>query len=363
MLYHIFHYLTNIFTTTSFKIFQYITFRSGGAVLTSFLICLISGPHIINKLSNFKIKQVIRTDGPRIHFKKNDTPTMGGILIFLSVIISTLLWARLDNRFIIWLLIGTAWFVFLGFYDDYLKIKKKNPKGLSKKEKLFGQVFFSVLLATYLNFFPPNSEFTTLVNVPFFKKNFINLHFLYTFLVIIIVVGSSNAVNLTDGLDGLAVGNIIIAAFTLALFAYFAGHSHIANYLKIINVTGAGEISIFLFAVVGSCLGFLWYNSHPAEIFMGDTGSLFLGGILGITSVFIKQEIILAFVGGVFFIEVLSVFIQIFYYKRTKKRIFKMAPIHHHFEMLGIPETKVTIRFWITGIILAIFSFASLKLR
>jgi len=363
MLYHIFSYLSNTFTATSFKIFQYITFRSGGAILTSLLICFITGPYIINKLSNFKIKQVIRIDGPTMHFKKSETPTMGGILIFLSVIISTVLWARLDNRFIIWLLVGTTWLAFLGLYDDYLKIKKKNTKGLSKKGKLLGQTIFSVLLAIYLAFFPQNSEFTTLVNIPFLKNFFINLHCLYIVLVVIIVVGSSNAVNLTDGLDGLAVGNITIAAFTLALFAYFAGHLYISSYLKIINVTGAGEISIFLFAVVGACLGFLWYNSHPAEVFMGDTGSLFLGGVLGITSIFIKQEIILVFVGGVFFIEALSVLIQIFYYKRTKKRVFKMAPIHHHFEMLGISETKVTIRFWITGIILAIFSFASLKLR
>jgi len=363
MLYHIFYHISSAFTLTPFKIFQYITFRSGGAILTSLLICFIAAPYIINKLSTFKIKQIVRTDGPIMHLAKRDTPTMGGILIFLSVIVSTLLWARLDNRFIIWLLIGTLWLGFLGFCDDYLKIKKKNTKGISIKGKLFGQTIFSALLAAYLSFFPPNSEFATLVNVPFVKSFYINFYYLYILLVVIVIVGSSNAVNLTDGLDGLAIGNITIVAFTLALFAYFAGHLRIANYLKIINVSGAGEISVFLFAVVGSCLGFLWYNSHPAEVFMGDTGSLFLGGILGITSVFIKQEAILVLVGGVFVIEALSVLIQIFHYKRTKKRIFKMAPIHHHFEMLGLSETKVTIRFWIVGIILAIFSFASLKLR
>jgi len=331
--------------------------------LTSLLICFTVGPYIINKLSAFKMTQIVRTEGPTAHLTKSNIPTMGGILIFLSVIVSTLLWARLDNRFIIWLLIGTSWLVFLGFYDDYLKIRRKNTKGLSTKGKLLGQTIFSVSLAVYLSFFPPNSEFTTLVNVPFLKNFYINFYFLYILLVVIIIVGNSNAVNLTDGLDGLAVGNVTIAAFTLALFSYFAGHLQIANYLKIVNVSGAGEISVFLFAVVGSCLGFLWYNSHPAEVLMGDTGSLFLGGILGITSVFIKQEIISVLVGGVFVIEALSVLIQVFYYKRTKKRIFKMAPIHHHFEMLGSSETKVTIRFWIIGIILAIFSFASLKLR
>jgi phospho-N-acetylmuramoyl-pentapeptide-transferase len=327
------------------------------------LFCFIIGPYIIKKLANFKIKQIVRTNGPTTHLSKNGTPTMGGLIIILSVITSTFLWAKLDNRFIVWLLIGSVWLGFLGFCDDYLKLNKKNSKGLSVKGKLFGQTIFAAALATYLSFSPSNPEFATLVNVPFFKSFFINFSFLYTIFVIVIIVGSSNAVNLTDGLDGLAIGNITIAAFTLALFAYFAGHFQIANYLKIINVSGSGEISVFLFAVVGAGLGFLWYNSHPAEVFMGDTGSLFLGGVLGITSVFIKQELILALLGGVFIAEALSVLIQVSYYKRTKKRIFKMAPLHHHFEMLGLSETKVTIRFWIAGVILAILSFASLKLR
>ncbi|MDR2351258.1 MAG: phospho-N-acetylmuramoyl-pentapeptide-transferase, partial [Endomicrobium sp.] len=271
--------------------------------------------------------------------------------------------ARLDNRFIIWLLIGSIWFGFLGFCDDFLKLKRRNTKGLSVRRKLLGQTLFAAVLAVYLSFFPQNSEFTTLVNVPYVKNFFINFSFLYMVLVMVIVVGSSNAVNLTDGLDGLAIGNIVIVAFTLALFAYFAGHAKIADYLKIINVSGASEISVFLCAVIGAELGFLWYNAHPAQIFMGDSGSLFLGGILGISSVFIKQEIIFVLLGGVFVAEALSVIIQISHYKRTKKRIFKMAPLHHHFEMLGLSETKVTIRFWIIGIILAILSFASLKLR
>jgi phospho-N-acetylmuramoyl-pentapeptide-transferase len=305
----------------------------------------------------------VRIDGPATHLSKNGTPTMGGLLILLSVITSTLLWARLDNRFILWLLAGTLWLGFLGFYDDYLKLRKRDSNGLSVKGKIFGQTVFSAVLAVYLNFFPSNSKFATLVNVPFIKSFFINFSFFYVLFVVIVVVGSSNAVNLTDGLDGLAVGNIIIVAFSLALFAYFAGHLRIANYLKIINVSGAGEISIFLFAVVGSSLGFLWYNSYPSEIFMGDTGSLFLGGVLGMSSLFIKQELVLVLLGGVFVVEVLSVLVQIFYYKRTGKKLFKMAPFHHHYEILGLPETKVTVRFWIVGIILAILSFASLKLR
>jgi phospho-N-acetylmuramoyl-pentapeptide-transferase len=361
VLYHIFYRLSSIFTP--FNVFQYITFRACGAILTSLLICFVTGPCVIKKFEIFKIKQTARINAPVRHLNKHGTPTMGGLLILFSVITSTFLWARLDNRFILWLLTGTLWLGFLGFCDDYLKLKKRNSNGLSMKGKIFGQAVFSAALAVYLNFFPSNPEFATLVNVPFLKNFFINFSFFYALFVIIVIVGSSNAVNLTDGLDGLAVGNIIIVAFSLALFAYFAGHSQIANYLKIINVSGVGEISIFLFAVVGSGLGFLWYNSHPAEIFMGDTGSLFLGGVLGMSSLFIKQELVLILLGGVFVIEALSVLVQVFYYKKTGKKILKMAPLHHHYEMLGLSETKVTVRFWIAGIILAILSFASLKLR
>ncbi|MDR1523327.1 MAG: phospho-N-acetylmuramoyl-pentapeptide-transferase [Endomicrobium sp.] len=361
MLYHIFYNLSNVFTP--FNLFGYITFRAGGAILTSLLICFIFGPYIIKKLKNFKAKQIVREYGPAQHLSKNGTPTMGGLIIIISVVVATLLWARLDNRFIIWFLCGIIWFGLLGFLDDYLKLKKHSSDGLSAKSKLFGQTVFAAAIAAYLNFSPSNPDYVTLVNIPFFKSLFVNFSFFYIVFVIITLVGSSNAVNLTDGLDGLAIGNIIIVAFTLALFSYFAGHIKIADYLKIIHVSGAGEIAVFLSAIVGSGLGFLWYNSHPAEIFMGDTGSLFLGGILGMTAVFIKQELILVLLGGIFVIEACSVLLQVFYYKKTKKRIFKMAPIHHHFEMLGLSETKVTIRFWIIGIILAILSFASLKLR
>jgi phospho-N-acetylmuramoyl-pentapeptide-transferase len=288
---------------------------------------------------------------------------MGGILILLSVIVSTLLWARLDNRFIICLLVGVVWLGFLGFYDDYLKLKEKNSNGLSTKWKLFAQVIFSAGIAAYLNFFPANPNYVTLVNIPFLKVFFLDFSFLYMAFVVVVIVGSSNAVNLTDGLDGLAMGNISIVAFALALFAYFAGHFQIANYLKIVYVAGAGEISIFLFSIVGAGLGFLWYNAYPAEIFMGDTGSLFLGGVLGMASVFIKQELILFLLGGVFVVEAISVLIQVYCYKMVRKRVFKMAPLHHHFEILGLSEAKVTIRFWIISVILVILSFTSLKLR
>ncbi|MDR1696251.1 MAG: phospho-N-acetylmuramoyl-pentapeptide-transferase [Endomicrobium sp.] len=361
MLYHLLYPLSGIFSP--FNVFQYITFRAGGAVLTSLLICFLFGPPIIRKLKELKVGQTVRTDGPSTHHCKNGTPTMGGLIIILSIVVSCLLWARFDNRFIIWFLCGVLWFGFLGFLDDYLKLTKKNSKGLSAVGKLFGQTIFAASLAAYLSVFPSNPEFATLVDIPYLKDFFVNLSFFYIVFVIVVIVGSSNAVNLTDGLDGLAIGNIAVAAFTLALFAYFAGHFQIANYLKIIPVQGAGEITVFLFAVLGAGLGFLWYNAHPAEVFMGDTGSLSLGSILGMTAVFIKQELILVILGGVFVAEAMSVLMQVFYYKRTKKRIFKMAPLHHHYEMLGISETKVTIRFWIVGIILAILSFTSLKLR
>ena len=361
MLYHIFYNLSGYFSP--FNVFQYITFRAGGAVLTSLLICFLAGPYIIKKLKSMKIGQTVRSDGPSTHYSKTGTPTMGGIIILISILVSALLWARLDNRFIIWLLTGTLWLGFIGFLDDYTKLKKKDPHGLSAKGKLFGQTVFAASFAAYLNFFPANPEYVTLVNIPFLKGVFVDFSFFYFVFVMIVVVGSSNAVNLTDGLDGLAVGCIVIAAFTLALFAYFAGHFQIANYLRIVPVSGSGEIAVFLLAVVGAGLGFLWYNAHPAEVFMGDTGSLFLGGVLGMTAVSIKQELILVLIGGVFVLEALSVLIQVFVYKKTKKRVFKMAPLHHHFEMLGLSETKVTIRFWIIAIILAIISFASLKLR
>jgi phospho-N-acetylmuramoyl-pentapeptide-transferase len=327
------------------------------------LICFILTPYVIKKLISFKVKQIVRSDGPTTHFAKKNTPTMGGILVLLSVIVSNLLWAKLDNRFIICLLVGVIWLGFLGFYDDYLKLKGKNSNGLSTKWKLFVQAVFSIGIATYLNFSPPNPNYATLVNIPFLKGFFLDFSFLYMVFIVVVIVGSSNAVNLTDGLDGLAVGNISIVAFALALFAYFAGHFQIANYLKVVYVVGAGEISIFLFSVVGAGLGFLWYNAYPAEIFMGDTGSLFLGGVLGMASVFIKQEFILFFLGGVFVVEAISVLIQVYYYKIVRKRVFKMAPLHHHFEILGLSEAKVTIRFWIVSIILVILSFTSLKLR
>ncbi len=357
MFYHLCYSLLDV------NIFQYITFRAGGAILTSLTVCFLIAPYIIRTLKKYKISQTIRNDGPKTHQLKAGTTTMGGVIIIISMLVSTLLWARLDNPFILWLIAATIFFGMIGFFDDYLKLVKRNPKGLSAKKKLFFQSLFAVFIIAYLYFNPTNALYATSLNIPYFKTNFIEMSFLYFILIFFVIVGSSNAVNLTDGLDGLAIGNIIIAAVTLAIFSYLIGNANTSAYLKVAHVLGAGEIAVFLMALFGAGLGFLWYNTYPAEIFMGDTGSLCLGGLLGITAVFIKQELILFILGGIFVAEALSVMIQVSVFRRTGKRFFRMAPLHHHFELGGLAETKVTIRFWIIGIILAIIAIGSLKLR
>lgn len=361
MFYHILYSLSEFFTP--FNVFQYITFRAGGAILTSLIITFLIAPYIIRTLKKYKISQTVRDDGPSTHKLKSGTTTMGGIIIIISLLISTLLWARLDNIFIIWLILATVFFGFIGFSDDYLKLIKKNPKGLSARKKLVFQSIFAICIIVYLFFYPTNVHFATIIDIPYLKDIFIEMSYFYFVIVFFVIVGSSNAVNLTDGQDGLAIGNIIIVAMALALFAYLIGNINIATYLKVPYINGAGEISVFLMALFGSGLGFLWYNSYPAEIFMGDTGSLCLGALLGLSAVFIKQELILVILGGVFVAEALSVMIQVSVFKKTKTRFFRMAPLHHHFELGGISEIKVTIRFWIVGIILAILAVASLKLR
>ncbi|MHB9154698.1 MAG: phospho-N-acetylmuramoyl-pentapeptide-transferase [Endomicrobiales bacterium] len=361
MLYHILYPLHSYFSPLN--LFQYITFRSAGAILTSLIISFVLGPPMIRYLKRLKIGQTVRTDGPPTHLAKSGTPTMGGLLILVSLVVSTLLWARLDNRFILVALGCTLWLGVLGFWDDFLKLVKKNPKGLAGRKKFIGQSILGLMVAVYLWFNPSNPEFASQINVPYLKDVFINLYAFYIVFVMIVIVGSSNAVNLTDGLDGLAIGNLLIAAVTLGLFAYFSGHIKIAQYLRVVPVPGSGELSVFLAAMVGSGLGFLWFNSYPAQVFMGDTGSLFLGGALGLVAVFIKQELILVIIGGVFVVEALSVILQVYSYRRLGKRVFKMAPLHHHFELSNWAEPKVTIRFWIIGIILALVALASLKLR
>ncbi|OIO10937.1 MAG: phospho-N-acetylmuramoyl-pentapeptide-transferase [Elusimicrobia bacterium CG1_02_63_36] len=346
------------------NVFRYISVRAGGAAATALLISLVMGPPLIAALREKKIGQSQRKDGPSTHLSKQGTPTMGGLLIFTAVVLSTLLWMRPDVRFTWILLFVSTTLTGVGFWDDYLKLIRKDPKGAPSKTKFLVQTAVALLVVGYLAGFPPNPEFSTSLLLPYAKRTFLDLGVLYYAIGVFIIVGSSNAVNLTDGLDGLAAGTIIFCAIAYAVFAYFAGHMKFAVYLQIIPVAGAGEITIFLAALIGACLGFLWFNSYPAEIFMGDTSSLFLGGVIGTIALCVKQELLLPIVGGVFVMETLSVIAQMASYKlRGGKRIFRMAPIHHHFELGGVAEPKVTVRFWITSIVLMLAAIASLKIR
>lgn len=361
MLYLLYRYSHESFSPLN--VLQYITFRSAGALITALVISFLVSIPIIKKLRSYKVCQQIRTDGPQTHLIKAGTPTMGGIIILISMVTSTLLWARLDNRFVIVALIGTLYLGFIGWLDDYLKLVKRNPKGLSVRKKLIGQILFATALALYLYFFPGNETYRTAITIPYFKQMFLDIGVWYILFMMIVVVGSSNAVNLTDGLDGLAIGSIIFTALTYMVLAYVAGHVKFSEYLKIVHIPGGGELVVFLATLVGAGLGFLWYNAYPAEVFMGDTGSLFLGGVLGIIAVIIKQELLLVVAGGIFVMEALSVMLQVFSFKTRQKRIFKMAPLHHHFELSGWQESKVTIRFWIIAIMLALVALSALKVR
>ncbi len=361
-----FYYLYSTFASyfTPFNIFQYISFRSAGALLTGLLVSYFIGLPIIQKLRYYRINQAIRDDGPKTHLDKKGTPTMGGIIIILSVLIASLVWAKLTNRFIVICLISTIYLGAIGFCDDYLKLVKKNTKGLAGRKKLILQFIFALAIGVYFYFFPVNNEYSTHVNLPYFKLFFVNLGIFYLLFSSLVVVGSSNAVNLTDGLDGLAIGLIMISAFVYIVFAYLAGHVKFSSYLGIVHVAGAGELVVYLSALIGSGLGFLWYNAYPAQVFMGDTGSLFLGGILGVVAVIVKQELLLVIVGGLFVVEAVSVMIQVYFFRNHGGiRIFKMAPIHHHYELCGWHETKVVVRFWIIGIILGLIALSALKIR
>ncbi len=361
MFYHFLYPLHIYFSP--FNIFQYITFRAGGAIITSLIVSFFLAPRMIRSFKRLHVGQHIRPEGPPSHQSKAGTPTMGGIIILLVLLISIFLWAKLSNPFIILSVISILWLGLLGFIDDYLKIVKKHTQGLRALYKLGGQLILAFFVITYIYFHPSNADFATKVNIPFVKDFFIDLGFLYFGLVLLIIVGSSNAVNLTDGLDGLAIGSIVLSALTYAIFAYFAGHAKFSAYLRIIPVVGSGELVVLLAAMVGAGLGFLWFNTYPAEVFMGDTGSLFLGGTIGVIAVLVKQELLLVIVGGIFVVEALSVILQVISFKMRGKRIFKMAPLHHHFELLGWAEPKVVIRFWVIAIILSLISLASLKLR
>jgi len=342
-----------------FNVVQYITFRTAAAALTALFISFMVGPWLIRRLAALRVGQPIREIGPD-HAAKQGTPTMGGLLILLSLIVSTLLWSDLTNRFV-WIVLGlTAGYGLLGFVDDYRKVKQGHSAGISARAKLFWQVALAVLVALAIYTDP---AFDKELAVPFFKNFTPNLGWLYVPLAVFIIVAASNGVNLTDGLDGLAIGPVMIAGGTFLILSYAAGNTVISDYLQIKYVPGTGQLAIFCGALVGGGLGFLWFNASPAQLFMGDVGSLALGGALGTIAVLIRQEILLAVVGGIFVVETLSVLIQVSYFKMTGKRVFLMAPIHHHYEQLGWPEQKIVVRFWIVSIILGLVALSSLKLR
>jgi len=346
---------------TVFNIFQYITFRAAYAAITALLISFILGPWLIKKLKAVKAKQTIRGDGPQSHLKKSGTPTMGGILIVVSIVISVLLWQDLDNPYTWILVLSVVGFAAIGFVDDYIKIVKRNAVGLRARFKFTGQIVLSTAIVLIL--YSMRNEHTTLLYIPFLKTSVLDLSYFYIPLSIVLLVGYSNAVNFTDGLDGLATGLVIFVAITFAVLSYLTGRVDWTEYIQIPLIQGSGEISILSLAIVGAAVGFLWFNSHPAEIMMGDTGSLALGGVLGVIALIIKKEILLMIVGGVFVIEILSVIIQVGFYKLTGKMVFRMAPIHHHFELIGWSESKVVVRFWILGGLFAILSLSTLKIQ
>ncbi|MBM3773911.1 MAG: phospho-N-acetylmuramoyl-pentapeptide-transferase [Acidobacteria bacterium] len=361
-----------------FRVFRYNTSRTAFASLTALFLCIILGPWLIGRLKQLQIGQHIREDGPKSHASKAGTPTMGGVLIIISILIPTLMWADLRSIYVWIAMFALAGYGFIGFFDDYAKIMNRRSLGLSGRCKLGYQALMALLIGAVLMVMRHYGMFSTDMNVPFFKQfqpkllvePWMHEPWLYPLAVLpfllflaLVVVGTSNAVNLTDGLDGLAIGLMVIASGALTVLAYVSGHAELAEYLQIARNQNTAELTIFCGAMTGASLGFLWHNAHPAEIFMGDVGSLGLGGALAVVAVLIKQEILLVFIGGVFVLEALSVILQVASYKLRGKRIFKMAPLHHHFEALGWAESKIIARFWIAGLVLALFALTTLKLR
>jgi len=358
MLYHLLYPLRD--QVALFNVFRYITFRAALAILTALIICWVLGPRFIRTLRRLSVGQNIRDVGPQAHQVKAGTPTMGGLLILTALIVPTLLWARLDNAYVWLVILITLAFGAIGFVDDFRKVKRKRNLGLSARGKFLLQVLAAALVGIALWLLP---GFNPTLAFPFFKQAVFNLGLFYIPFVVLVLVGSSNAVNLTDGLDGLAIGATIVAAATYAVFTYIAGNRVIAEYLQVAYVPGVGEVAVFCAALVGASLGFLWFNSHPAEVFMGDVGSLALGAAIGSVAVLAKQEIVLIMVGGLFVMEALSVILQVASFKLRGKRVFRMAPLHHHFELSGWAEPKVIVRFWILSILFALLSLSTLKLR
>ncbi len=361
MFYHILYPLHAVFP--GFNVFRYLTFRTAYAILTGLSICLILGPWLIRQLRRYQIGETIRDDGPKSHQYKAGTPTMGGLLILMALTVPTVLWSDLTNRYVWVLLSATFAFGTIGFLDDWLKLAHVRRNGMRIGEKLLAQMVVALGLALFLYIYAEDPAVATQVTFPFFKEVMPDLGAWYIPFIVFIIVGTCNAVNLTDGLDGLATGPLIIATLAFTVIAYLAGHTQFAGYLLIPYVKGGGEIAIFGGALIGASLGFLWFNAYPAEVFMGNIGSLALGGALGTMAVLVKHELLLPLVGGIFFIEALSVLLQIISFQLTGKRLFRMAPLHHHFEEKGWKEPKVIVRFWIVAIVLALLSLSTLKLR
>ena len=358
MLYRWLYELSDTFS--ALNVFRYITFRTFISFFTAFLICWLWGPHFIRRLVRKQIGQSVRSDGPESHLKKQGTPTMGGGLILASLLAPCFLWMDIFNPYVWAVLIVTVGFAMIGYIDDSLKVTKKNHKGLSGKLRLLIEFLITGSVVAYLVY---NQDLTTDIYIPFFKNFQVDMGWFYVPFACLVVVGCANAVNLTDGLDGLAIVPVIISAGTFMLFAYVAGHSEIARYLAIPFVSGAGELTPIAASVVAAGLGFLWFNTYPAQVFMGDVGSLGLGGFLGAMAVMTKNELLLVVLGGVFVAEALSVITQVISFKLTGKRVFRMAPLHHHFELKGMQESKIIVRFWIISILLAVLSLSTLKLR
>jgi phospho-N-acetylmuramoyl-pentapeptide-transferase len=361
MFYHLFFPLHQ--TVSLFNVFRYVTFRTAYAALTALLISLFVGPYVIRWLQRKQVGQMIREDGPKSHFSKAGTPTMGGVLILGAMLIATLLWADLTESHVWMALLSTLGFGAVGFWDDYLKKIRRHNTGLRVRDKLLAELAVAIVVAAFLVILADPGGNMTRLSVPFFKTIVPDLGIFYVPFAILVIVSMSNAVNLTDGLDGLAIGPVIIATFAYAGIAYVAGNSVFAEYLNILYVRGAGELAVFCGAVLGASLGFLWFNAYPAQVFMGDVGSLALGGALGTVAVIAKHELLLLLICGLFVIETLSVVVQVVSFKLTGKRVFRMAPLHHHFEEKGWQEPKVIVRFWIVAIVLALFSLSTLKLR
>ncbi len=345
------------------NVFRYITFRAAYAAITALLVCFVLGPPMIEWLRRVKLGQKIRAEGPQAHLAKAGTPTMGGLLIVAAIVVPTLLWGNLHSRPVWIALLATVWLGAIGFLDDWLRVVKGLPKGLLGRYKLAGQVSLGLLIGAILVAFPEPGLSPTVTHVPFFKYRFVDFGWLFVPFVVLVVTGASNAVNLTDGLDGLASGLVAIAALTFAGMCYLSGHFRFSEYLNLTHLAYGGELTVFCAAVLGAALGFLWYNCHPADVFMGDTGSLALGGALGTVAVLIKREFWLVLVGGVFVAEALSVMLQVASFKLTGKRVFRMSPLHHHFELGGWAESRVVLRFYIAGALLALLSLSTFKLQ